>query len=88
MYIYIYIYIYIYKFQNIKAYLKPSDRSSRSQMFFKTNVLKHFAIFEGKHLCWTLFLRVSGFQAFNFIKKRLQQRCFPVNTAEFLRTVF
>ena len=27
-------------------------------------------------------------QACNFIKKRLQHRCFPVNTANFLRTVF
>ena len=31
-------------------------RSSRSQMFFKTDVLKNFAIFKGKHLCWSLFL--------------------------------
>ena len=28
----------------------------RSQMFFKTVVLKNFAIFTGKHLCWSLFL--------------------------------
>ena len=31
-------------------------RSSRSQMFFKTDVLKNFAIFKGKHLCRSLFL--------------------------------
>ena len=31
-------------------------RSSRSQMFFKIAVLKIFAIFTGKHLCWSLFL--------------------------------
>ena len=30
------------------------DRSSRSQMFFKIDVLKHFTIFTGKHLCWSL----------------------------------
>ena len=28
-------------------------RNSRSQMFFKTGVLKNFADFTGKHLCWT-----------------------------------
>ena len=27
----------------------------RSQMFFTTGVLKNFAIFTGKHLCWSLF---------------------------------
>ena len=32
------------------------DRSTRSQMFFKIDVLKDFAIFRGKNLCWSLFL--------------------------------
>ena len=31
-------------------------RSSRLQMFFKIGVLKNFAIFTGKHMCWSLFL--------------------------------
>ena len=31
-------------------------RSSRWQMFFKIGVLKNFAIFTEKHLCWSLFL--------------------------------
>ena len=30
--------------------------NGRSQMFFKTGVLKNFAIFTGKQLCWSLFL--------------------------------
>ena len=30
--------------------------NSRSQMFFKTVVLKNFAIFTGKNLRWSLFL--------------------------------
>ena len=30
-------------------------RSSRSQMFFKIDLLKNFAIFKGNHLCWSLF---------------------------------
>ena len=31
-------------------------RSSGPQMFFKLGVLKNFANFTGKHLCWSLFL--------------------------------
>ena len=31
-------------------------RGSRSQMFFKMGVLKNFAIFPGKHRCWSLVL--------------------------------
>ena len=50
-------------------------------------VLKIFVIFTEKHLCWSLFLnKVADFQACNFIKKRLQHSCFPVNIARFLST--
>ena len=31
-------------------------RSSHSQMFFRIGVLKNFAVFTGKQLCWSLFL--------------------------------
>ena len=31
-------------------------RSSRSQTFFKISVVKNFANFTVKHLCWSLFL--------------------------------
>ena len=31
-------------------------RSSRSLMFFEIGVFKNFAVFAGKHLCWSLFL--------------------------------
>ena len=34
----------------------------------------------------SLFNKVAGLLACNFIKKRLQHRCFPVNVAKFLRT--
>ena len=62
-------------------------RSSRSQMFFKIGVLRNFAIFTVKQLCWSLFLiKLQDRSSCNFIKKRLQHRCFPVNTANFLRT--
>ena len=54
-------------------------RSSRSEMFFKIGVLKCFAVFTGKHKCWCLFL--IKFQTWK-PAKRLQHRCFPVNTAK------
>ena len=39
---------------------------------------KYLAIFTGKHLYWSPFLIIKGQQC----------RCFPVNIAKFLRTVF
>ena len=53
-------------------------------MFYKKGVLKNSTIITGKHLCWSLFLPV--WSPCNFIKKRLQRRCFPVNIANILRT--
>ena len=35
----------------------------------------------------SLFNRLAGFKICNFLKKRLQHRCFPVNIAEFLSTL-
>ena len=55
----------------------------KAEEFCKRGVLKNFAIFTGKHLYWSLF---ADLQVCNFIKKRLQSWCFPVNTAKFLRT--
>ena len=50
------------------------------EVFCKKGVLKNFANFTGKHLCWSLL------QTCNFVKKRLQHWCFPVKFAKFLRT--
>ena len=47
------------------------------EVFCKKGILKYFANFTGKHLCWSLL------QACDFIKKRLQHWCIPV---KFLRT--
>ena len=46
-------------------------------MFLKKVVHKNFAIFTEKQLFWSLCL-IKGLKAFNFIKKRVQHRCFPV----------
>ena len=52
------------------------NRSSHRRCSLKTAVLKNFAIFTGKRLCWSFFNKVVGQKARNFIKKRLQHRCF------------
>ena len=36
----------------------------------------------------SLFDKVAVLKAYNFIKKRLLLRCFPMNIAKFLRTAF
>ena len=33
-----------------------TEKSSLSQMFFRIGILKNFANFLGKHLCWNFFL--------------------------------
>ena len=67
--------------------LRPRDTryvpNSPSQMFFKKDIVKNFAIFTEKHLCLILFLIW-----FKFIKKRLLYRCFPANITKFWRKAF
>ena len=51
--------------------------------------LKNFAIFTGKHLCWSPFLgKLQVLKPTNLLKRRLQHRYFPVNIAKLLKTVF
>ena len=56
--------------------------------YIKKTVLKNLEYFTGKRLCWSLFLKkLQTFsKACNIIKKRLQNRCFPVKFTKFLRT--
>ena len=55
---------------------------SRSQMFFGIGALKDFVMLE------FLFNKVAGLQACNFIKKRLQYKCFFVKVAKSFRASF
>ena len=49
------------------------SRSSHWRYSMKKAVLKNFAVFKGKHLCWSLFLLKTP-----FIKKRHSNTCvFP-----------
>ena len=68
-----------------KCYLRD-EKKQPPEEFYKKGVLKNFAIFTGKHLCWGLFLiKLQTWPAFS-LKRRLQRRCFPVSIAKFLRT--
>ena len=58
-------------------------------MYFKIGTLKNFANFTGKtHVLESLFKKALGPQACRFIKKRLQNRYFPVKLARFSSTFF
>ena len=49
------------------------------EMFYNKGIIRNFPKFTGTRLCWSLC---------NLLKKRLQQRCFPMNFGKFLRTSF
>ena len=67
-------------FLGMYEFFKTAEAAT--EVFRKKGVLKNFAIFTRKYLCWSLF---DVFWV-NFIKKRLQHRYFPVNITKFLRT--
>ena len=49
---------------------KMYTSSSRSQMFFKTIVLKIVLMLKGEHLCWSfLFNKIEGLKACNLLKR-------------------
>ena len=59
-------------------------RRSHWNSFVKKGVLRNFANFTGKHLFCSLFS--IELQVCSFIEKRLQHRCFPMESTKFLRT--
>ena len=63
---------------------KTTMRTSRSQMFFETGVLKVCNIDRKTPMLGSLFSKFVSLEAYKFIKKTLQHRCFPVNIANFL----
>ena len=79
IYLYYIIWTFLFSFWSRLGYQaqQTSLRSSRSQMIFKIGVIKTFANFTQKHLCWSLIL--IKLQAF-------KRRCFPLKFAKYLRT--
>ena len=66
-----------------KTQLKPQKQPL--ELFCKKGVLRNFANFTGKHLCWSFFL-IELQEVCSFIKKRLRHRRFPEEFTKFLRT--
>ena len=58
-------------------------RCSSKEVFLKIS-----QYFQGNTCVGASFNKVAGLEAYNFIKERLQHRCFPVNIANFLKTDF
>ena len=69
---------------NIKNYTMRSMTFFR--VLFRSCSLKFRNIHKKTPVLESLFNKVVGREACNFIKKRLQHRCFPMNIAKFLRT--
>ena len=63
-------------------------RTSSSQMFFETDVLKVCNIHRKTPVLVSLFGKIASLEVFKFIKKRLQHRCLPANIANFLRQFY
>ena len=58
------------------------------QIFLEIGVLKVCNIHRKMSVLESLFSKITSLEACNFIKNRLQHRCFPVNIAEFLIKLF
>ena len=64
-------------------------RSSHQKCSARKAVFKNFAKFRGKRMCQVVFFnRVAGPEPATLLKKTLWHRCFPVNSAKFLRSPF
>ena len=77
------------KSPKITSKFLPSCRKSCSQVFFKIVVLKNFAIFTVKQLCWSVFLsKVTLIEQVTLSKKTIQHRCFPVHFTRLKSTYY
>ena len=57
-------------------------------MFCKKSVLKNFvSLIRKQPVLESLFIKAAGLKVCNFIKMRLQHKCFSVKYAKFLRTL-
>ena len=74
---------------NLSEHKCTKNRNSRPDIFCKKGALRNFSKFTGKHLCQSLFFnKFAGLTPVTLLKKKLWQRCFPMNFAKFLRTPF
>ena len=80
--------------ENIAKFLRTAflytSRSSRLLMLFKIGVLKIFANFTRKHLCWSLFFKKKHcrFKACNFILKKASIQLFSCEVYKNFKSIF
>ena len=68
---------------------KELFRTSPRRCSVKKGALKNFAKLTRRQLCQSLFFnKVPGLRPATLLKMRLWRRCFSVNFAKFLRTLF
>ena len=76
------IYIYLRKVQ-------ANFRSSRPEVFCKKGVLRNFAKFTGKHLCWSFFLiKLQVWCLATLLIKRLWQKVFSCQFCKISKITF
>ena len=75
--------------RTLKKYRSSEQRcrSSHRRCSVKS-VLKNFANFTGKHLCWSLFYKVAGLQSASFIKRDSNTSAFLWSLRNFLEHLF
>ena len=82
---------------NLKAFVSYSDdyinlfdtcEKQPPQVFCKKGVLRDFAKFTGKHLCYSPFLNKIAGMACNFIKKETLTRVFSCEFCEITKNTF
>ena len=83
---------YMWPFFNImhdKVNKHAINQKQPPEVFYKKGIFKNFTKFTRKHLCQSLFFnKAADFRTATFLKKRLSDRCFPVNFATFSRLLF
>ena len=70
------------------AFLQNTTRSSRLKMFFKIGVLKSFANFTGKYLCWSLFLKNLQADGLKLYQKKTPTRMFSCEVCKIFKNTF
>ena len=74
---------------HIHRHPRKGPRSSHQRCSTRKGVLRNFTKFTGKDLCQSLFFnKATDLRSATLLKKKFWHRCFPVNFAKFLRTLF
>ena len=77
------------KLLNLRIIFQTEVQKQLKELFCRKPVVRNFTKSTGKHVCQSLFFNeVAGLRPATLLKKRLWRRCFLVNFAKFVRTLF